>query len=207
MAWYPTFILTAIQELILLYPTGTPIYAPFEGIVTRVVDYGDKSLGKAVFVKIKGGEQYVIGHLSDIKVQLNQYVDQGNLLALSGSTGRSTGPHLHFGMFNIFGKPIDPGPLTFEAFAQQPAIVPGALHSVGETLSNFFGDKLGGFFTEKLDALITVLNTNSPGIITLAVIICGFGMMFGPMVGSTTGKWLGRMLAVLLVGVIWRALI
>lgn len=188
-------------------PTGTPIHAPFEGIISRIVDYGDKSLGKAVFVKIKGGEQYVIGHLSDIKVQVNQYVDQGSLLALSGSTGRSTAPHLHFGMFDVYGKPIDPGPMTFDSFTNAPALIPGAIHSIGDALSGFFGDKLGGFAAEKFDALITLLNTNSPGIITLAVILCGFGMMFGPMVGSTTGKWLGRTLAVLLIGVIWRALI
>ena len=54
------------------------------------------------------GKQYVVGHLSSVKVHIGDVVHKGDLLALSGNTGNSTAPHLHFGVFNTMGKFIDP---------------------------------------------------------------------------------------------------
>jgi hypothetical protein len=187
-------------------PMGTPINAPLDGVVSRIADYGNSSLGKAIFVNTHGGKQYVIGHLSEIKVKAGQLVHQGDLLALSGSSGNSTGPHLHFGMFNALGQPMSPGNISFDAFVNGMPD-PTILSSIGDSIGNFFGDKVAGFFIQEFDALITLLNANSAEIITLAVCVCAFGMMFGSMIGSSTGKWFGRLAAVLLGGVIWRSLI
>lgn len=89
-------------------PIGTKVFAPEGGFISRVVDYGDSSLGKAVFVKTKAGYQYIFGHLSEIKVHEGDRVHAGDLLALSGSTGNSTGPHVHMGVLNKFGAFVDP---------------------------------------------------------------------------------------------------
>lgn len=97
-------------------PEGTELHAPVDGIVSAVKDYGDVGLGKAVFVKMEDGQQYVLGHLSEIKVEVGDVVKTGDLLALSGNTGNSTGPHLHFGAFDVNGNPIDPGNIPWDVF-------------------------------------------------------------------------------------------
>lgn len=90
-------------------PIGSKVYAPEGGIVSRIVDYGDSSLGKAVFIKTKAGYQYIFGHLSDNNiVHEGERVHAGDLIALSGSTGFSTGPHLHLGLINKAGTFVDP---------------------------------------------------------------------------------------------------
>jgi murein DD-endopeptidase MepM/ murein hydrolase activator NlpD len=92
-------------------PVGTELYAPLDGIVSRIVDYGNESLGKAIFVKLDDGRQYIFGHLSEFKVHVGQVVHKGDLLGLSGSSGNSTGPHLHFGVLDKHGHFIDPSEL------------------------------------------------------------------------------------------------
>ncbi|QKE56551.1 peptidoglycan metallopeptidase [Bacillus phage YungSlug] len=97
-------------------PDGTPLYAPYDGVVTSVRDYGGESLGKAVFVKMEDGKQYTLGHLSNVDVKVGDKVSHGDLLAHSGNTGHSTGSHLHFGMFDSKGQTIDPGNIDFNSF-------------------------------------------------------------------------------------------
>lgn len=88
-------------------PEGTPLKSITEGVVQRVVDYGSENIGKGVIVQLADGKTAIYGHLSDIKVKAGQIVKEGDLLGLSGNTGRSTGPHLHFGMKEN-GQLIDP---------------------------------------------------------------------------------------------------
>lgn len=75
-------------------PTGTPIRAVGDG----VVDFAGWQNGYGNFVVInhRGGQSTAYGHLSKIHVRKGQRVDQGNLIGAVGSTGVSTGPHLHF---------------------------------------------------------------------------------------------------------------
>lgn len=89
-------------------PIGSPLYAPEGGFVSRIADYGDSSLGKAVFVRTKTGHQYIFGHLSDVKVHEGERIHAGDLLALSGNTGNSTGPHVHLGLVDKAGAFVDP---------------------------------------------------------------------------------------------------
>ena len=75
-------------------PTGTRILATGDGIVTRVKSH--PFAGK--YVEIQHGGQYTTRylHLSRISVKRGQKIKRGELIALSGNTGRSTGPHLHY---------------------------------------------------------------------------------------------------------------
>lgn len=87
-------------------PTGTPVKAPAGGIVT----FADADLyvtGGTLIVDHGFGISSNFLHLSRVDVRVGQRVEQGQVIAAVGSTGRSTGPHLHWGM-NWFDVRIDP---------------------------------------------------------------------------------------------------
>lgn len=86
-------------------PTGTAVMASCGGVVTRAGWLG--SYGYAVYIQHPGGRETRYGHLSKILVSVGQQVSQGQKIALSGNTGNSTGPHLHFEI-RINGTPVDP---------------------------------------------------------------------------------------------------
>jgi murein DD-endopeptidase MepM/ murein hydrolase activator NlpD len=89
-------------------PFGSPIYAADDGIVALV---GTTSTGYGTYVVIahSGGLDTLYGHLSAALVKVGQLVNQGQPIGLEGSTGNSTGPHLHFEL-RINQKPVDPAP-------------------------------------------------------------------------------------------------
>lgn len=85
--------------------TGTPILAPADGVVTRarrVAGYG-----KMVHLSHGYGMATRYGHLSEILVRPGQKVSRGDIVGRVGSTGRSTGPHLHYEVFKS-GRRVDP---------------------------------------------------------------------------------------------------
>lgn len=85
--------------------TGTPVYASNGG---TVVSAGWMSgYGYAVFINHADGRQTRYGHLSKVLVSVGQTVSQGQKIALSGNSGRSTGPHLHFEI-RINGTAVNP---------------------------------------------------------------------------------------------------
>lgn len=88
----------------LAVPVGTPVLACGDG---RVISCGHSdSYGN--FVKVKGSRYtYLYAHLSELSIHNNEDVKQGQTLAYSGNTGRSTGPHLHFELYDG-DKNIDP---------------------------------------------------------------------------------------------------
>lgn len=87
-------------------PTGTPVVAPAAGIVTLA--HPDMFYSGGTLIIDHGhGISSTLMHLSEILVQEGQSVAQGELVARSGSTGRSSGPHLDWRM-NWFGERIDP---------------------------------------------------------------------------------------------------
>lgn len=76
---------------------GTPIYAAAAGTVTLSDGIGwNFGYGKYIMIKHNNGVVTVYGHGSQLLVEQGQQVDQGQLIMLMGSTGRSTGCHLHF---------------------------------------------------------------------------------------------------------------
>lgn len=83
------------QGVDLSIPAGTPIYAAFTGQV-RVSRFSDKGYGNIVIIRHENGLETVYAHLSERKVEVGDWVDAGHIIGLCGSTGRSTGPHLHF---------------------------------------------------------------------------------------------------------------
>lgn len=91
---------------------GTRLNSPVDGIITKVVDYGSNNIGKGIIIETDSHERVIMGHLSDIKVSEGQSIHQGDLVALSGSTGRSTGGHLHLGMTDSNGQFINPEKLV-----------------------------------------------------------------------------------------------
>ncbi|MEM7212767.1 MAG: DUF5930 domain-containing protein [Pseudomonadota bacterium] len=86
-------------------PRGTPIYASGEGVVS----FSGRQSGYGIVVKIRHafGFETVYAHLSKSRVKVGQRVQRGERIADMGSTGRSTGSHLHYEI-RIDGKPVNP---------------------------------------------------------------------------------------------------
>jgi murein DD-endopeptidase MepM/ murein hydrolase activator NlpD len=74
---------------------GTPIVAAKSGRVT-FSGWDDGGYGYKVLVQHEDGSQSLYAHNSRLAVRVGQTVEQGQLVSYMGSTGRSTGPHLHF---------------------------------------------------------------------------------------------------------------
>ena len=87
-------------------PQGTPVMAAESGTVTTVM-YSNKSYGNRVIIDHGNGISTLYGHNSIIGVSLGQKVSKGQTIAGVGSTGNSTGNHVHFEI-RINGKPINP---------------------------------------------------------------------------------------------------
>jgi murein DD-endopeptidase MepM/ murein hydrolase activator NlpD len=84
---------------------GTPVVAPADG---RVVHVGQKgALGRTVILDHGYGIRTTFGHNSDVIVQRGQRVERGEKISFLGSTGRSTGPHLHYAV-QVDGRRVDP---------------------------------------------------------------------------------------------------
>ncbi len=79
----------------LAVPTGTSVRAALPGTVT-VSTYNRGGYGYYVMIDHGSGLSTLYGHNSQLLVRVGQTVEAGDVIALSGSTGRSTGPHLHF---------------------------------------------------------------------------------------------------------------
>lgn len=85
-------------------PTGTPIFAPGDGVVKRVVRHKYAGLYIELQHSYKYRTRYL--HLSKSLVKKGQRIKRGQKIALSGNTGASTGPHLHY-EFHVNQKPIN----------------------------------------------------------------------------------------------------
>ena len=97
-------------------PMGTPVNATADGIV--VIARWMRGYGNGIYIDHGNGISTRYGHLSRIDVAEGQAVKRGQLLGLVGSTGRSTGPHLHYEV-RINGQPTSP-------LAYLPSVAPAA---------------------------------------------------------------------------------
>ncbi|SEG34398.1 peptidoglycan DD-metalloendopeptidase family protein [Marinobacterium lutimaris] len=116
--------------------TGTGILAAGDGVVTRVVNHKYAGL----YVEVKHSERYTTRylHLSKALVHKGQRVSRGQKIALSGSSGRVTGPHLHY-EFRIAGRPVN----------AMTAEIPIAKHLEGKSRKEF--DSLLGQYLTRMD--------------------------------------------------------
>ena len=86
-------------------PQGTPIRAAMEGKVT-ITSY-DRTYGNYIILTHPGGYQTMYAHLHTITAKKDQSVAQGGQIGTVGTTGYSTGPHLHFAVFKN-GRAVNP---------------------------------------------------------------------------------------------------
>ena len=98
---------------------GTPIYASADGIISRADWFS--SYGLYVAIEHGGDIQTRYGHMSRLAAYAGQTVRKGDLIGYVGSTGRSTGPHLHYEV-RIAGNAVNPIP-----YLQDGAYKPAAL--------------------------------------------------------------------------------
>lgn len=98
---------------------GDPIWSPTGGVVTEV-SYDKDGYGNYVKIKAHTGETIILAHLSEVFVSKGVAVGAGTVVGEAGSTGNSTGPHLHFEVrtaggggyvnpWDIFGTDPEPG--------------------------------------------------------------------------------------------------
>ncbi|MDQ3803986.1 MAG: M23 family metallopeptidase [Acidobacteriota bacterium] len=86
-------------------PKGTPVVAPADGTITHAG--WQSGYGNLVTIDHGNGLSTRYGHLSKVETVVGQEIKRGELLGLVGSTGRSTGPHLHYEV-RIHDEPVSP---------------------------------------------------------------------------------------------------
>jgi murein DD-endopeptidase MepM/ murein hydrolase activator NlpD len=98
-------------------PTGSPVVAPAAGKVALVgrVSEGFRVHGNVVGIDHGQGVTSIFMHLSRINVKEGDMVKPGQLIGAVGSTGASTGPHLHWGLY-VNGQSVDPTPWRYQEF-------------------------------------------------------------------------------------------
>ncbi|WNN93665.1 tape measure protein [Arthrobacter phage CallinAllBarbz] len=141
-------------------PTGTPVRAAMAGTVIRAAwnaVAGRSGIG--MLLRHEGGRNTYYGHLSSLVAKVGDFVRQGQVIAKSGNTGRSTGPHLHFETWSG-GKPLNPA--SFLAGNLLPQGVEGG--DGGGLFEKLFApfvgikDKLLGQFKDKFPGAATFVD-------------------------------------------------
>src|SRR5687767_2457449 len=91
----------------LAQPSGTPVYATADGVIGKAEWFS--SYGNYIQIEHGGEMQTRYAHLSGYAVAAGEQVRKGQLIGFVGSTGRSTGPHLHYEV-RVAGEAVDPTP-------------------------------------------------------------------------------------------------
>lgn len=137
------------QGVDLPYPKGTPVKAAFDGKV-RVAMY-TSGYGNLVVIRHENGLETYYGHLSRMDVKPGDWVTSGDVIGLGGSTGRSTGPHLHF-------------EVRYQGFAFDPQWIAdyetGKLHSSVFVLKRTYLDPYSHYVPQTLDEEDDVFGTD-----------------------------------------------
>jgi murein DD-endopeptidase MepM/ murein hydrolase activator NlpD len=101
------------QGLDFTSPVGTEVHSAGDGRVT-FAEYSSSGFGVHVIVDHGFGYETLYAHLSQVKVRKGQRVKRGDLVGLSGNTGLSSGPHLHYEVHKA-GTPVDPANYLFNS--------------------------------------------------------------------------------------------
>ena len=123
MRWHPvTGGRRAHKGVDLAGPVGTPIHATADGVISKAEWFS--SYGLFVSIEHGGQIQTRYGHMSRLNVAAGTRVRKGDVIGFVGSTGRSTGPHLHYEV-RISGQAVNPVPYM-QADAYRLAMATGA---------------------------------------------------------------------------------
>ena len=124
-------------------PYGAPIYAATDGVVA----FAGRNRGYGNFVKLNhaGGYGTGYGHMSRIAVRGGQRVRKGQVIGYIGSTGLSTGPHLHYELYRN-GAAVNPKSVSF---ASQSALSGAALNALKAKLGRLMAVPVGAARTEE----------------------------------------------------------
>jgi hypothetical protein len=95
----------------LALPENTTLRSVADGVVDRVFD-GTGLIGKGLSVRMPDGTRAIYGHMNEVKAHIGDKINAGDIVGLSGNTGNSTGPHLHFGLKDASGNVLDPTPIA-----------------------------------------------------------------------------------------------
>ena len=106
-------------------PLNSPVQAVLPGKVASIEKSPD-GFGNRVIVEHPNGTTSYYAHLNDVNVKQGDDLTQGQALGTVGSTGRSTGPHVEFGILDKNGKPVDPSLLFQKGQAPQNAQKPAS---------------------------------------------------------------------------------
>lgn len=91
----------------IIAPVNTPVYATADGVVDLAKSVDNGGYGKLVKISHSFGFQTLYAHLNSLKVKKGEFVKKGQLIAFTGSTGISTGAHLHYEI-RFLGNSIEP---------------------------------------------------------------------------------------------------
>ncbi len=90
---------------------GTPVYATADGVAEFAGYHKDSGFGNLVILQHSFGFKTYYAHMDKVKIKSGSFVSKGQLIGLSGNTGVSTGPHLHYEVRHLF-TPINPEPFV-----------------------------------------------------------------------------------------------
>lgn len=88
---------------------GTPVYATADGVVEYAGFHKSSGFGKLIILQHNFGFKTYYAHLDAVKIKTGDYISKGQLIGLSGNTGLSTGPHLHYEIRHLFTS-LNPEP-------------------------------------------------------------------------------------------------
>lgn len=139
-------------------PTGTPVFAAGNGVIERASRYG--GYGNYIRIRHANGYKTAYAHLSRYArgIRSGKRVRQGDIIGYVGSTGASTGPHLHYEVY-IKGKPVNAMTLklpTGRKLAETPEVLTEFMDRKAEI------DAIRATHGAELAPLVAVSNTPSP---------------------------------------------
>ena len=171
---------------------NTVLQAVQDGIVSKVYD-GSGTLGKGIAIQTNDGTTHIYGHLNGIGVQPGETVHAGDIIGISGNTGNSTGPHLHFATKAPSGEYVDPTHLV-GAFANKSANNSGNwfLDKYNDFADWFVGAEvefilkpIGHFLNEIGTSTWNWFIFNLPDIMGYGTILAGICIIIGAMIGKS----------------------
>lgn len=181
----------------LAMPSNTILRSIKDGYVEKILH--NNKIGNGIVIKDADGNSYIYGHLNKVEVQgPGQHVYAGQEIGLSGSTGNSSGPHLHFAIKDSHGQFVDPTPM-----GEHVANISGAngnwfmdkWNGAGDWVvkqeTEFILKPLGAFFKEAAIELWNWFILNLPEIMGYSAIAAGIFIILSAMMGRNILKPLG----------------